>query len=83
MTSQFDTSRLVIGAGELWASATTAPFLDGVGNGTLPREAFDRWLVQDHLFVQAFTSFAAIMASKAPRQAQRETFGPCTIGGTP
>jgi formylaminopyrimidine deformylase / aminopyrimidine aminohydrolase len=36
-----------------WQAATRQPFLDGVRDGTLPVEAFDRWLEQDRLFVEA------------------------------
>jgi thiaminase/transcriptional activator TenA len=66
---------LVKGAGELWRRGTTAAFLEAVGDGTLPREAFDRWLVQDALFVQDFTRFAAVVAAKASRDAQKVLIG--------
>ncbi|MHC4934394.1 MAG: thiaminase II/PqqC family protein, partial [Planctomycetota bacterium] len=68
---QFEEARLVLGSGDLWEGATRAPFLDGVGNSSLPKEAFERWLVQDFLFVQGLTSFASIVAARAPREAQR------------
>ena len=38
-----------------WQAATRQPFLDGVRVGTLPVEAFDRWLEQDRLFVETLT----------------------------
>lgn len=69
--NQFDTSRLVQGAGDLWYGATNTSFLDAVADGTLPRDAFDRWLVQDYLFVRQVTNFAALSTSKASRDAQR------------
>ena len=68
---KFEKSRLVLGAGKLWKSATEAKFLDGVGDGTLPEEAFRRWLVQDYLFVLGFTDFVALVASKTPRPGQK------------
>jgi thiaminase/transcriptional activator TenA len=67
----FNASRLVQGAGELWHLATSSPFLDAVSDGSLPEEAFHRWLQQDRLFVLGLTSFAAIMAARVPREAQR------------
>jgi len=67
----FDEARLVLGSGDLWQDATKAPFLDGVGDSSLPEEAFERWLVQDFRFVQGFTSFASLVAARAPRDAQR------------
>lgn len=38
-----------------WQAATRQPFLDGIRDGTLPVEAFDRWLEQDRHFVEALT----------------------------
>lgn len=58
---------LVRSAGELWRQATTARFLEAVGEGTLPVEAFNRWLVQDYHFADALTSFQAIALAKTPR----------------
>ena len=68
---RFENSRLVLGAGKLWKSGTEAKFLDAVGDGTLPEEAFRRWLVQDYLFVLGFTDFVALVASKTPRPGQK------------
>lgn len=71
----FERSRLAVGAGELWQAGTTARFLDAVGDGTLPQEAFHRWLVQDYLFVTGFTRFAALTAAQTPRPAQSTLIG--------
>ncbi len=71
----FEGSRLVAGAGDLWQAGTTARFLDAVGDGTLPREAFHRWLVQDYLFVRGFTRFAALTAARSARPAQSLLIG--------
>lgn len=35
-----------------WHHATHHRFLEGVADGTLPAPAFDRWLEQDHRFVE-------------------------------
>ncbi len=66
----FIESRLARGTGELWDLGTRAAFLDAVGDGTLPEEAFNRWLVQDYQFVKGFTAFAALTAAKTPRPGQ-------------
>jgi thiaminase/transcriptional activator TenA len=73
--SDFERSRLPAGAGELWQAGTTARFLDAVGDGTLPQEAFHRWLVQDYLFVKGFTRFAALTAAQTPRPALSTLIG--------
>jgi len=59
----FETSPLVVGAGELWPQAVDADFLSAIGDGDLPQEAFERWLVQDYLFAQGLTTFEAITAN--------------------
>lgn len=71
----FSRSRLSRGAGDLWEEATRARFLDAVGEGTLPEEAFDRWLVQDYRFVFGLSRFVALTAAKTPRPAQRVVIG--------
>ncbi|WP_408638297.1 TenA family transcriptional regulator [Rubrobacter xylanophilus] len=60
---------------ELWRGATRHPFLDGVREGTLPRRAFERWLVQDYLFVREGLAFQARLLARAPRRDQRLLIG--------
>jgi thiaminase/transcriptional activator TenA len=72
---EFKESRLASGAGELWDLATRAEFLDAVGDGSLPEEAFNRWLVQDYLFVRGFTRFASLTIAKTPRPGQSVLIG--------
>jgi thiaminase len=60
---------------ELWHEATRHPFLDGVREGTLPEEAFERWLVQDYLFVREGLAFQARLLARAPRRDQRLLIG--------
>ncbi len=71
----FASSRLAAGSGELWRRGTEARFLDAVGDGSLPEEAFHRWLVQDYLFVVGFTRFLAVAAARTPRPAQSAMIG--------
>ncbi len=54
----------------LWVSATGHRFLDGVQSGTVSDAAFDRWLVQDALFVSDLLVFQARLLARAPRPAQ-------------
>lgn len=62
---------------QLWASATTHPFLDAVRGGTLTDEAFDRWLCQDAIFVADLLTFQARLLARAPRAAQQTIVGGC------
>ncbi len=75
LIESFERSRLAAGAGELWRHGISASFLDAVGDGSLPAEAFHRWLVQDYLFVVGFTRFLAVAASRTPRPAQSAMIG--------
>jgi len=61
----------VVNAGMLWREGTEAKFLDSIQDGSLPKEAFDRWLVQDYLFAKGLTTFQAIAAARAPRSTQK------------
>ncbi|MFT5301603.1 MAG: thiaminase [Mariniblastus sp.] len=64
-------SSFVGNAGNLWREGTEAKFLDSIRDGSLPPEAFQRWLVQDYLFAKGLTTFHAIAVSRAPRSAQK------------
>ncbi len=72
---KFSASRLAAGAGELWDLGTRAKFLDAVGDGSLPEEAFARWLVQDYLFVKGFANFVAVTITMTPRPGQSVLIG--------
>lgn len=72
---RFNDSRLAIGAEELWNSGTRAAFLDAVGDGSLPEDAFHRWLVQDYLFVRGFARFVALTIAATPRPGQSLLIG--------
>ncbi len=61
----------------LWATATRHPFLDAVRDGTITDSAFDRWLVQDALFVADLLTFQARLLARAPRRAQAVIAGGC------
>ncbi|MBI3666255.1 MAG: TenA family transcriptional regulator [Acidobacteria bacterium] len=62
---------LIREAGPLWEEATHSPFLDAAAAGSLPPEAFRRWLSQDYLFAKGLTAFQAIVLAKAPRECHR------------
>ncbi|MDZ4232270.1 MAG: TenA family transcriptional regulator, partial [Dietzia sp.] len=61
----------------LWSAATGHPFLDAVREGTISDEAFDRWLVQDAVFVTDLLTFQARLLARAPRHAQQTLAGGC------
>jgi formylaminopyrimidine deformylase / aminopyrimidine aminohydrolase len=61
----------------LWSAATRHPFLKAVREGTITDSAFDRWLVQDALFVSDLLIFQARLLARAPRAAQAVLAGGC------
>lgn len=61
----------------LWAAATGHPFLAAVREGTVTDSAFDRWLVQDELFVADLLVFQSRLLARAPRPAQAVLAGGC------
>lgn len=52
-------------AGEAWAAYTRHPFVEAMRDGSLPREAFLAYLVQDYLFLFHFARAWALAAAKA------------------
>ena len=48
-----------------WNAYTRHPFVEGLGDGSLPREAFLRYLVQDYLFLIHFARAWALAVVKA------------------
>ncbi|WP_371223093.1 thiaminase II [Roseovarius sp. 2305UL8-3] len=52
-------------AGAQWSAFTQHDFVRGLGDGTLPREAFMRYLVQDYIFLIHFARAWALAVTKA------------------
>jgi formylaminopyrimidine deformylase / aminopyrimidine aminohydrolase len=51
---------------EAWHQATVHPFLTGCQQGTIQPAQFNTWLVQDYLFVKAFTRLVGRGLGAAP-----------------
>lgn len=52
-------------AGDTWQAYTQHAFVQGLGDGTLPRAAFLRYLVQDYVFLIHFSRAWALAVTKA------------------
>jgi len=65
-----NTTELLTKHRQLWHEATHHPFLDGVRNGSLPVEAFNRWLEQDYRFVATALKAQCLLLAQARRADQ-------------
>lgn len=65
-------AELVASHREIWDRLTGHPFVREAGDGSLPPQAFDRWLEQDHAFVIGFRRFLARLVEIAPDEPARD-----------
>src|SRR6056297_4193461 len=65
--------RLRDAAGTVWADYTRHAFVEGLREGTLPREAFLGYLVQDYIFLVHFARAWALAVTKAETIAEMRT----------
>lgn len=75
-----EASQALVRAGEpLWGRILTHPFVRAAGDGSLPREAFDRWVGEDHAFVVGFRRFLAGLVTLAPDDAARDVLAAALV----
>jgi thiaminase/transcriptional activator TenA len=55
-----------------WSEMACHPFIVAAADGSLPQDAFDRWLVEDHHFVVGFRRFLARLVELAPDERARD-----------
>ncbi|WP_344461342.1 thiaminase II [Kitasatospora kazusensis] len=72
---------------ELWAAIAPVyaeilahPFLGGLTDGTLPREAFRHFVVQDSHYLREYARALAVCAAKAPDEQDVRAFADDAIG---
>ncbi|MFB7909694.1 thiaminase II [Kitasatospora sp. NPDC056076] len=72
---------------ELWASIEPIyaeilahPFIGGLTDGTLPREAFRHFVVQDSHYLRDYARALAVCAAKAPGEADVRAFADDAVG---
>ena len=59
------TERLLAAAKDIWAAYNEHPFVLGIQNGTLAREKFKYYIVQDYLYLEEYAKVFAIGIAKA------------------
>jgi thiaminase/transcriptional activator TenA len=62
------------GAADIYAAILAHPFLAGLTDGSLPREAFAFYVVQDALYLRSYAQALAAVSSRAPDTAGIEMF---------
>lgn len=62
------------GSSDLAIACLNHPFVQGIGNGSLPREKFADYVGQDAFFLEAFARAYSIAAAKAPDWQSFSTF---------
>lgn len=67
LPAQSFTDRLWREAAPVYAKTLNHPFLRGLGDGSLPKERFRFYLVQDTLYLRAFSQALNALAARAPR----------------
>ncbi|QFT29786.1 Thiaminase-2 [Labrenzia sp. THAF82] len=58
---------LVARAEPFWSAATEHPFTRAIGDGSMPDEAYTRYLIEDYTFVTDLASTLGYLVAKAPR----------------
>lgn len=59
------TERLLTETKEIWDAYNTHPFVEGIKNGTLDKEKFRYYILQDHLYLKDYAKTFAIGVAKA------------------
>jgi thiaminase len=60
---------------ELWVDLVGHPFVVAAGDGSLPNEVFDRWLVADHWYLAVLRRFIGGLVVIAPDEYARDVLG--------
>jgi thiaminase/transcriptional activator TenA len=61
-------------AAPIWEAQLKHPFVQGLGDGTLPLEAFQRWLRQDYVFLTEYARLLAWGAAKSDNEESMRWF---------
>ena len=59
------TERLLLAAKEIWQQYHTHPFVLGIQNGTLDKEKFRYYMIQDYLYLEDYAKTFAVGVAKA------------------
>lgn len=74
------TEELWDGAGTTYASILGHPFIQGLTDGSLPRDAFRHFVVQDSHYLRDYARALALCAAKAPTEGDVRAFAADAVG---
>lgn len=61
-------------AAPIYQAILKMPFISSLTDGTLPREAFERYILQDSLYIGRYSRVLAHIASRLPSESMTEAF---------
>jgi len=73
LTAQEFTKQLWVPIQPIYARTLQHPFVTGLTDGTLPRESFEFYLIQDTLYLRSFAQALNILATRSPRKDWAQT----------
>ncbi|HZU75906.1 MAG TPA: thiaminase II [Dehalococcoidia bacterium] len=65
-SEQAFTAALLEETAPIWAAVQAHPFVQGLGDGSLPLDSFRHYMIQDYLFLVDFCRVLALGAAKSP-----------------
>jgi hypothetical protein len=63
---------------DLWEKYNTHPFVQGLADGTLPKEKFKFFMIQDHLYLMQYAKVFAMGVLKSQREEDMRLFARAT-----
>ena len=64
----------------IWASYLEHPFVKGLGEGTLAKEKFQRWLTQDYVYLVEYSKLMALGVAKSTDLSMMRSFSKALFG---
>ena len=74
------TQELYLNAVDVWDSYYTHPFVDGIGKGTLSKEKFKFYIIQDYLYLLEYAKLFALGVIKSKSESDMKQFADLTDG---
>ena len=74
------TQELYLNAVDVWNSYYPPPFVDGIGNGTLSKEKFKFYIIQDYLYLLEYAKLFALGVIKSKSESDMKQFADLTDG---